>query len=134
MTILSADEFVRLRYSEDPEDYRRAARESAPLAVWQEIVERYPDARVWVAQNKTIPIEILQFLVNDPDVRVRHAVSMKRKLTPAILAQLSADDDESIRMRVAMHKNTARETLENLRNDSWDRVRDRVRERLASLD
>ncbi len=134
MTILSANEFVRLRYSEDPEDYRRAASESAPLTVWLEVIERYPDARVWVAQNKTVPIEILEALVGDSDARVRHAVAMKRKLTPALLVQLSLDDDESVRMRVAMHRNTSRETLEGLQSDSWDRVRETVRERLAALD
>ena len=134
MTIISADEFVRLRYSEDPQDYQRAAIESAPIAVWLEVIERYPDARVWVAHNKTVPIDVLETLAGDPDVRVRHAVAMKRKLTPTLLARLSTDDDESVRMRVAMHKNTSRETLEALRGDSWVRVRETVRERLAALD
>lgn len=134
VAITSADEFVRLRYSEDPEEYGRAATESAPLAVWMEVIELYPDARVWVAHNKTVPIEVLEILAGDSDVRVRHAVAMKRKLTPVLLARLSVDDDESIRMRVAMHKNTSRETLESLRNDSWSRVREAVRERLAALD
>jgi len=134
VTIISADEFVRLRYSEDPQDYQRAAIESAPIAVWLEVIERYPDARVWVAHNKTVPIDVLETLAGDPDVRVRHAVAMKRKLTPTLLARLSTDDDESVRMRVAMHKNTSRETLEALRGDSWVRVRETVRERLAALD
>ncbi|WP_348953843.1 hypothetical protein [Amycolatopsis melonis] len=132
MTILSADEFVRLRYAEDPEDYRRAASESAPLAVWLEVIERYPDARVWVVRNKTVPMEILEDLVDDSDVRVRYAVAMKRKLTPMLLAHLALDEDESIRLRVAMHRNTSRETLEYLRNDSWDRVRETVRKRLVA--
>lgn len=133
MTILSADEFVRLRYSDDPEDYRRAAGESAPLAVWLEVVERYPDARMWVAHNKTVPIEILEALVDDSDTRVRLAVAMKRKLTPELLARLSADKDESVRMRVAMHKNTSRETLEGLQADPWERVREVARGRLAAF-
>jgi hypothetical protein len=132
VTILSADEFVRLRYAEDPEDYRRAASESAPLAVWREVIERYPDARVWVVHNKTVPMEILEDLVDDSDVTVRHAVAMKRKLTPTLLARLALDEDESIRLRVAMHRNTSRETLEYLQNDSWDRVGETVRKRLVA--
>lgn len=58
---------------------------------------------------------------------------MKRKLTPGILARLAPDDDESIRVRVAMHRNTAIETLEGLRNDSWERVRRIIEERLSAM-
>jgi phosphoserine phosphatase len=133
MTILSADEFMRLRYSEDPVDYQKAAGEDAPIEVWREIIDRHPEARIWVAHNKTVPLEILEILVNDPDVAVRHAVAMKRKLTPVILERLAVDSAESIRMRVAMHRNVSRETLEGLRNDSWDRVREIARERLSQL-
>lgn len=134
MTINSADEFLRLRFSDDPADYRRAADEEAPLPVWREIVAGHPEARFWVAQNKTVPLEILEILAVDPDARVRHAVAMKRKLTPGMLARLASDGDESIRMRVAMHRNTATETLESLRNDPWDRVREIVDERLSTTD
>jgi hypothetical protein len=133
MTILSAAEFLRLRYSEDPADYQKAAGEDAPLEVWHEIIDRHPEARVWVVHNKTVPLEILEILVNDPDVKVRHAVAMKRKLTPVLLEQLASDRDESIRMRAAMHRNVPRETLERLRSDSWDRVREIARERLSQF-
>jgi hypothetical protein len=117
VTIHSADEFVSLGYSDDPVDYRRAAGEEAAVDVWRDVIDQYPDARVWVAQNKTVPLEILAVLGSDADAEVRHMVVMKRKLTPDLLDQLSMDDDESIRMRVAMHKNVAEATLQRLRGD-----------------
>ena len=131
MTIHSADEFVSLRHSEDPANYRRAAGEEAAVDVWRDVIDRYPEARVWVAQNKTVPLEILAVLVSDADTEVRHMVAMKRKLTPELLDQLSMDDDESIRMRVAMHENVANGTLQRLRDDSWECIREFVSERLG---
>lgn len=131
MTIHSADEFVRLRYSNDPADYQRAAGEEVAVGVWRDVIDRYPDARMWVAQNKTVPLEILADLVSDADAEVRHMVAMKRKLTSELLDQLAMDGDEAIRMRAAMHKNVAEETLQRLCDDSWDRIREVVAERLG---
>ena len=57
--IKDADEFYRLRNSELPEEYNRAANESAELETWLDVIEKYPDMKVWVIHNKTIQIEIL---------------------------------------------------------------------------
>lgn len=131
MTIESADEFVRLRYSNNPADYQRAAGEEAAVGVWRDVIDRYPDARKWVAQNKTVPLEILADLASDADPEVRRMVVMKRKLTPELLDQLAVDDDEAIRMRVAMHRNVSEDTLRRLCEDSWERIREIVAERLG---
>lgn len=131
MAIESAEEFVRLRGSELPADYRRAAHEEAAGGVWREVIDRYPSMRKWVAQNKTVPLEILAELASDADVEVRHMVAMKRKLTPDILDQLAMDSDETVRMRVARHKNVAQHSLQRLRDDPWDRLREVVGERLG---
>ncbi|MEU9247716.1 hypothetical protein [Streptomyces sp. NPDC048385] len=128
--IASAEEFVRLRFSDDPEEYGRAGSESASLEVWKEVVERYPEARFWVAYNKTVPLEILRILANDPDPRVRSMVAAKRKLTPEILAQLAADTDDSVRLSVARHKKTSRSVLGELLSDEWSEVREMARDRL----
>ena len=69
--IESAEEFVRLRGSEVPEEYLRAAQDSAEVQVWLDIIQRYPDMRFWVAQNKTVPVPVLEVLRNDEDQRVR---------------------------------------------------------------
>ncbi|MFH9585300.1 hypothetical protein ACH4MW_23190 [Streptomyces luteogriseus] len=126
----SAEEFIRLRFSDAPEEYGRAAAEPAAPGVWREVIERHPEARFWVAHNKTVPLEILRVLVNDPDPRVRSMVASKRKLTPELLTTLAADPDESIRLAVARHKSVPRSVLEQLRTDSWEEVRDVVRDRL----
>ncbi len=55
--INSADDFVRLRCSEDRNEYERAAWDEAPLEVWLDVIERFPDMRFWVACNKTVPME-----------------------------------------------------------------------------
>ncbi len=73
----SAEEFVRLRTSEDPDDYRRAAHEAASDDTWRDVIERFPDMRFWVAQNKTVPLSILETLRHDPDQRVRWMVRSK---------------------------------------------------------
>ena len=79
--IASAEEFVELRRSERQEEYLRAAWESAPREVWLEVIQRFPDMRFWVAQNKTMPVEVLAVLARDPDPRVRSIVAMKNRLT-----------------------------------------------------
>ena len=76
--IESAEEFVRLRSSEDPAEYNRAAHDSASVSTWLDVIERYPEMREWVAHNKTVPLEILEQLRNDPDERVRWMVLKKR--------------------------------------------------------
>ena len=60
--INSAEKFRALRTSENRNDYSRAANEPAPDGVWTDVIEKFPDMRVWVAQNKTISIDILRVL------------------------------------------------------------------------
>jgi len=76
--IESADEFVRLRTSEDPADYGQAAHDEAEEATWHEVIDGFPEMRFWVAQNKTVPLSILERLRQDADERVVPMVRMKR--------------------------------------------------------
>jgi hypothetical protein len=64
--------------SDAPQEYRRAAHEEASLEVWREVIRDQPDMRFWVAQNKTVPLEIPEELRWDPDERVRWMVRSKR--------------------------------------------------------
>jgi hypothetical protein len=73
----SADEFVRLRSSENPDEYHRAANEDASAETWLDVIDRHPDMRFWVAQNKTVPLDILELLRHDPDARLRSMVRAK---------------------------------------------------------
>jgi hypothetical protein len=79
-----ADEFVRLRASDNPNEYGRAAMDEAPESVWFEIVRLYPQMRRWVAYNKTFAVSVLEVLAADEDEHVRLFVAGKRKLTPAL--------------------------------------------------
>jgi hypothetical protein len=76
--IESAEEFVRLRQSADAEDQRRASQETAPVEIWRDVIERFPDMKTWVAHNKTVPLEILELLRRDDDERVVWTVKRKR--------------------------------------------------------
>lgn len=60
--IESAEECVRLRTSDNQEDYLRAAHDEASVTVWYEVTENCPDMAFWIAQNKTVPYELLELL------------------------------------------------------------------------
>jgi hypothetical protein len=60
--IASAEEFARLRQSDDLDEQHRASWDCAPVEVWLAVIERFPDLRWWVAHNKTVPLEILELL------------------------------------------------------------------------
>jgi hypothetical protein len=130
--IVSADDFFRLLHSQDSQVGRQARFDEAPIDVWLEVIDRYPEERVAVVLNKSVPLAVLEILVDDPDVDVRYLVAMKRKLSPGLLEHLSRDVDESIRMRVAQHRSTSRETLNFLLDDPWIDIRTSVGERLRA--
>jgi hypothetical protein len=83
LVIESAEEFVRLRTSDDPAEYRRAAHEEASIETWYEVIERFPDMRFWVAQNKTVPLPILEHLRHDQSDTVREMVRRKHSWAQA---------------------------------------------------
>jgi FMN phosphatase YigB (HAD superfamily) len=130
--IRSAEEFVALRESDDPDEYRRAATDAAPEPVWWDVVERYPDMKRWVVHNKTVPDSLLRALAADPDESIRAAVARKRKCDPAVLGDLARDPDEVVRLAVATNAKTPRHVLEALQADPIARVAAAARERLAS--
>ncbi|WP_131765157.1 HEAT repeat domain-containing protein [Candidatus Protofrankia californiensis] len=129
--IETPDEFVRLRRSEDREEYSRAAEEEAPMPVWLEIVKNHPDMRFWVAHNKKVPMEVLRILARDEDDRVRGMVARKRKISDDILEILAVDPEESVRNAVALNPRTPRALLEILTKDPWQVVRENARRRIG---
>jgi|1186.fasta_scaffold614432_2 hypothetical protein len=130
MTIASAEEFVRLRTSETPEDYRRAAGEDAPLDVWYAVIAQHPEMRFWVAQNKTVPTAVLELLSADADPRVRTMVASKRRASAGVLTRLAADRDDGVRAAVARNPRTPAPLLERLSGDAVAQVADVARRRL----
>ena len=109
--ICTAEEFARLRRSDDPDEYQRASSDEAPLEVWLSVVERMPELREWVAHNKTVPLSILEQLANDPDSGVRATVAGKRTLSPALQWALAKDPDPSVRERLAYNGKCLTEVL-----------------------
>ena len=130
--ITSAEEFVRLRTSEDPEDYQRSAHEEADISVWQSVLETYPEMAFWVAQNKTVQYEILELLSTHRDPKVRYMIASKGKLKEPQLINLAQDSDDGVRRRVAMHKKATLRVLRSLENDSWQETSFIAKERIES--
>lgn len=115
--IQSAEQFVRLRSSEDPAEYHRAAHEEADVAVWLDVIDRYPDMRFWVAHNKTVPLVILELLASDPDVRVRSFVATKRKIGIDLLEKLALDEDEAFLIVELLADSSGQTYIQSTRND-----------------
>ncbi len=117
----SADEFVALRDSGIKAEYDRSALEEAPIAVWREVIERFPDHRRWVAHNKTVPVKILEELC-EFDADVRFFVACKRKLSYTLFQNLSKDVDTDIRIAISVNKKTPMDILESLFQDANEEV------------
>ncbi|UZJ59568.1 hypothetical protein OKW98_23985 [Pseudomonas sp. KU26590] len=114
--IRSAEEFVVLRDSDIKAEYDRSAMEEAPIAVWRDVIERFPDHRRWVAHNKTVPVEILEVLC-EFDASTRWFVAGKRKLSATLFERLSQDEDSDVRIAICANKKTPLEILERLLQD-----------------
>lgn len=128
--IYSAKEFERLRTSDDPEEYGKAATEVASEAVWREVIESYPAMRVWVAHNETVPIEILRVLAGDDDAQVRSMVARKRKLDHDLFVALSADSDAGVRHALACNGKCPPKVLHLLASDTEVFVAEEANRRL----
>jgi hypothetical protein len=131
--INSADEFVRLRTSELREEYLQAAEGEASIAVWMEVIARFPDMREWVALNKTVPLEVLAVLAGDASASVRATVADKRRLSPTLFQSLSLDDDDVVRQRIAYNKKVPPHLLDRLAEDPSPMVREAARMRLRRV-
>ncbi|HEX6494223.1 MAG TPA: hypothetical protein VF018_01980, partial [Acidobacteriaceae bacterium] len=101
--------------------------------VWQEVIAKFPEMKRWVVHNKTIPVEILHLLSNDPAREVRFAIAMKNKLPPELMKLLARDSDAGVRLRIAFNKNAPQGVLEQLTDDTVEEISSKARERLASL-
>lgn len=127
--ISSAAEFRRLRESEDPHEYSRAANEEARMETWREVIRVYPGMRFWVAHNKTVPLEILAELARDADVRVRQMVARKRKISEAIAVVLARDSDETVRAALTYNRTLPQPALDILQADPSPLVHQGLRSR-----
>lgn len=131
--IVSADEFYRLRTSEDPKEYRRSAQEEASEEVWLDVIRSYPDMKIWVVHNKRVPLGILRLLLDDKDNSIRGAIAQKRKLDEDMFEKLSRDPDESVRHTLACNRKIPLKILKRLCCDLSDFVSKAAIERLQQI-
>ncbi len=131
--IRSAVEFKRLRESDIPEEYNRAAHDEAEIEVWEDVLKKYSEMSFWVAQNKTVPVEVLKVLATNQDPDVRDMVARKRKIPESLMIILSADKHESVRLALANNGKVTEKVLNILVNDSWQAVRESALEKLQAL-
>ena len=130
--ILSAEEFVKIRSSDDMNDQHRASHDEAPLHVWLEVINQFPEMKKWVAHNKTIPIHILEILARDSDSEVRCWVANKRKLTDELFWAFAKDSDASIRQRIACNAKAPLDVLQFLCTDLDPNVSNPAKEKLEN--
>jgi hypothetical protein len=131
--IQSAEQFVFLRSSDDIDLYQQAANDSATEEIWHDVIKKYPDMKVWVVRNKTVPLSILEILSHEEDVNIRHAVGMKRSCSQDIFQRLSKDPNESVRSSVVFNAKTPKIILEQLLNDECFEIAEKAKNRLEAL-
>lgn len=129
--IESAEEFVRLRSSKDPSEYRRAGDEEISEEVCRDVIERFPDARAWLAESEWVPTSTLRRLATDGNPRVRSAVCARRILDATVIEMLSWDVSDAIRTNIARRSDTPVESLLRLVKDDSSMVREAAIEELA---
>ena len=127
--IKSAEEFLRLRTSEVQLEYQRAASDSAPIDVWLEIIRDYPEMTSWVVHNKTVPLEVLALVAQNPNPALRHDVACNRKLSAQLFELLASDKDETVRARIALNRKCPPAILARLHTDHSALVLAAVRSR-----
>jgi hypothetical protein len=131
--IQSAEEFAKLRQSEISEEQFRASHDPAEISVWIEVIEKFPELKIWVIHNKTIQIEILEMLGKDPDSNIRSSVARKRKINTDIFNLLSIDKDENVRFALISNASLTADQLKQIKVDDSHWLAQSVKERLLKI-
>lgn len=119
--ITSAEEFIRLRDSDEKLEYDRSAMDEAPLSVWYEVIEKFPEYSRWVAHNKTVPLEVLERLAEADDM-TKQFVARKRKLSHSLFERLADDDSRTVRIAIAANRKAPMYILQKLLCDEDESV------------
>lgn len=130
--IKTAEEFVRLRTSEDHIEQRRSATEFLGEKLCTEIIETFPEMKVWIIHNKTVPIAILRTLAEDTDRQIRAAVASKRKLDIGLFQRLANDQDDMVRNSIVNNAKTPVDILRDLTVDAEEYIRNAAREKIKA--
>jgi hypothetical protein len=128
--ITSAKEFIELRELNDD----RATHDSADVKVWFDVIDNYPDYKIWVIHNKAVPIEILEYLALDSDSKIRSAVARKRKINDKIFDLLNADNDESVRFDLISNTKLSIDKLNQIKTDDSEWLKQKLKDKLLRHD
>jgi hypothetical protein len=130
--IETAEEFIRLRQSDNMEEQRRAALDTADISVWMDVIKSYPDFKFWVIHNKTIQIEILEILCTDKDPNVRSHVARKRKINDTIFNLLCVDPDENVRHSLMWNTKLTLEKIKTIKVDDSDWLKEQLANKIKN--
>lgn len=128
--INSAEEFVRLSSSDNPEEYNRAAHDEAGLSIWYDVINTYPDYKTWVIHNKTIPVEILELLAKDNNPEIRSEVARKRKINDVIFNLLANDIDVNVRHALICNTKLSKNKLSRIKVSDSEWLQKQLEEKL----
>ncbi len=120
--IRDAEEFIKLCLGQDPEEINKTLSDNAALETWFEVIKKYPGRRIDVAQNRTIPEEVMRILASCDDPTVRSLIAQKRRLVPDLFSLLARDPDETVRRAIAANQKTPLELVRGLTADSIESV------------
>jgi hypothetical protein len=131
----SAEEFVDVLEHGTNERWQELRREKAPLKVWMEVVDEYPEYKEQVLMCKEVPVEVLERLVSDPEKWVRDWVARKRKLPRDLMGILKDDPDPGVQATLIRNKSTPESILEYVaENGAEDWVREEADKLLEKRD
>ena len=128
--ISSAEEFKKLRTSKSVEEQRLSTLESADIKVWYDVIQKFPDLKEWVIHNKTIQIEILEYLATDEDQKIRYAIAKKRKINKKIFDLLKTDSDETVRHALISNNGLTMELKQEIKVEDSEWLRSQLVEKI----
>ena len=120
--IETAQEFVFLCCSKNDSDIARSLSEEASLDVWTDLIFNFKSHQIDVAQNRTIPSEIMRILAAQGDEVVRSILAEKRRLPPDLFDLFSKDPSSLVRKKVAANKKTSIDIVRSLVDDVDEEV------------
>ncbi|WP_157632081.1 hypothetical protein [Variovorax sp. CF313] len=120
--IETAQEFVFLCCSKNDSDIARSLSEEASLDVWKDLIFNFKSHQIDVAQNRTIPSEVMRILAAQGDEVVRSILAEKRRLPPDLFDLLSKDPSSLVRKKVAANKKTSIDIVRGLVDDVDEEV------------
>ncbi|WP_144299058.1 hypothetical protein [Variovorax paradoxus] len=129
--ISSAREFMLLCASQRESDIAKSLQDEAPFKVWEDLILHYKSYQIDVAQNRTIPAEIMKALANQGDEIVRSILAEKRRLPTDLFHFFSRDSSPLIRKIIAANQKTPIDIVKYLTGDEDEDVASVARFRLG---